>query len=72
MVAIVWFCWLVCCSLMLHSRGESMPGIEPGSQDPKSARYFYATGSGLDCGSDDPGSIPSIPPPRVGPLMAKN
>ena len=28
-------------------------------------------GSGLDCGSEDPGSIPGIPPPRVGTLMAK-
>ena len=26
-------------------------------------------GSGLDCGSEDPGSIPGIPSPRVGPLM---
>ena len=27
-------------------------------------------GSGLDCGSDDPGSIPVFPSPCVGPLMA--
>ena len=31
----------------------------------------WRRGSGLDCGSDDPGSIPGIPSPRVGPLMAK-
>ena len=29
-----------------------------------------AVGSLLDCGSGDPGSIPGIPSPHVGPLMA--
>ena len=28
-------------------------------------------GNGLDCGSGDLGSIPGIPSPRVGPLMAR-
>ena len=28
-------------------------------------------GSGLDCGSEDPGSIPGLPSPRVGLLMAR-
>ena len=28
-------------------------------------------GSGLDCGSEDPGLIPSIPSPLVGPPMAR-
>ena len=27
--------------------------------------------SGLDFGSEDPGSIPRLPSPRVGPLMAR-
>ena len=31
----------------------------------------WCRGSGLDCGSEDPGSIPSLPSPRVGPLMAR-
>ena len=30
----------------------------------------WRRGSGLDCGSEDPGSIPGIPSPHVGPLMA--
>ena len=38
-------------------------------------QYFspprWRRGSGLDCGSEDPGLIPSIPSPRVDPLMAK-
>ena len=28
-------------------------------------------GSGLDCGSEDPGLIPGLPSTRVGPLMAR-
>ena len=31
----------------------------------------WRRGSGLDCGSEDPVSIPGIPSPRVGPLMAR-
>ena len=31
----------------------------------------WRRGSGLDFGSDDPGSIPCLPSPRVGPLMAR-
>ena len=30
----------------------------------------WRRGSGLDFGSEDPGSIPRLPSPRVGPLMA--
>ena len=30
----------------------------------------WRRGSGLDCGSEDPGSIPGIPSPHGGPLMA--
>ena len=32
---------------------------------------FPLAGSGLDFGSEDPGSIPRLPSPRVGPLMAR-
>ena len=31
----------------------------------------WPRGSGLDFRSEDPGSIPGIPSPRVGPLMAR-
>ena len=31
----------------------------------------WRRGSGLDWGSEDPGSIPGLPSPRVGPLMAR-
>ena len=31
----------------------------------------WRRGSGLDCRSEDPGSIPSLSSPRVGPLMAR-
>ena len=31
----------------------------------------WRRGSGLDFGSDDSGSIPRLPSPRVGPLMAR-
>ena len=31
----------------------------------------WRRGSGLDFGSEDPGSIPGLPSPRVGPLMAR-
>ena len=31
----------------------------------------WRRGSGLDFGSEDPGSIPRLPSPRVGPLMAR-
>ena len=31
----------------------------------------WRRGSGLDCWSDDPGSIPGMPSPCVGPLMAR-
>ena len=31
----------------------------------------WRRGSGLDCGSEDPGSIPGIFSLRVGPLMAR-
>ena len=31
----------------------------------------WRRGSGLDFGSEDPGSIPCLPSPRVGPLMAR-
>ena len=31
-------------------------------------KHTVSQGSGLDCGSEDPGSIPGIPSPRVGPL----
>ena len=31
----------------------------------------WCRGSGLVCGSKDPGSIPGIPSPRVGPLMVR-
>ena len=31
----------------------------------------WRRGSGLDCGSEDPGSIPGIPSPGVGPPMAR-
>ena len=31
----------------------------------------WRRGSGLDCGSEDPGSIPGIPSPHMGPLMAR-
>ena len=34
-------------------------------------KHTVSQGSGLDCGSEDPGSIPGIPSPRVGPLMAR-
>ena len=34
-------------------------------------KHTVSQGSGLDCGSEDPGSIPDIPSPRVGPLMAR-
>ena len=32
---------------------------------------WWGQGSKLDCGSRDPGSIPSIPSSRIGPLMAR-
>ena len=31
----------------------------------------WRRGSGLDFGSEDPGSIPRLPSRRVGPLMAR-
>ena len=31
----------------------------------------WRRGSGLDCGSEDPGSIPGLTSPPVGPLMAR-
>ena len=31
----------------------------------------WRRGRGLDFGSEDPGSIPCLPSPRVGPLMAR-
>ena len=31
----------------------------------------WRRGSGLDFGSEDPGSIPGLPSPRVGPPMAR-
>ena len=31
----------------------------------------WRRGSGLDCTSEDPGSIPGLPSPPVGPLMAR-
>ena len=35
------------------------------------ARRGGAENGGLDCGSRDPGSIPGITSPRVGPLMTR-
>ena len=32
---------------------------------------LWRRGSGLDFGSEDPGAIPGLPSPRVGPLMAR-
>ena len=32
---------------------------------------WWRIGSGLDCGLEDSGSIPGIPSPPVGPLMAR-
>ena len=31
----------------------------------------WRRGSGMECGSEDPGSTPGVPSPRVGPLMAR-
>ena len=37
----------------------------------RARRGGAALGSGLDFGLEDPGSIPRLPSPRVGPLMAR-
>ena len=41
-------------------------GVDISSGPPR-----WRRGSGLDFGSEDPGSIPRLPSPRVNPLMAR-